>query len=101
MPARKARRYGIASPSMRRGSRDLQPERDVLQSHLVSHALLIGGLQQTGAERAMNFDGATDDAMRQRIVVFQIAQSSSPCSLCLSVLSRNKNIGKHPYNQTP
>src|SRR5437773_8184669 len=26
-------------------SRDLQPERDVLQSHLVSHALLIGALQ--------------------------------------------------------
>src|SRR5437879_6186811 len=26
-------------------SRDLQPERDILQSHLVSHALLIGGLQ--------------------------------------------------------
>jgi len=75
----------INTPISARDTLDLQPERDVLRSHLMSHALLIGGFQQTGAERAMNFDGATDDAMRQRIVVFQVAPSSSPCSLCLCV----------------
>src|SRR5205809_973959 len=34
--------------------RDLQPERDVLQRHLVSHALLTSRLPATRAARAMN-----------------------------------------------
>ena len=63
-------------------------ELDLLDSHLVSHAPLIGRLEQTGTERSMNFDGATDDASRQRIVFSSpfIRSSSSRCSLCLCVL---------------